>query len=100
MRIGKYMSEEGRQKCIEELSPVAGCILNMKQGKFTAKALSALETIRSCQHSDLKIDTGNSRVWLSRCSTLDDAEYDNEIIVEVFRGGLWITVDTYAGGAV
>ena len=100
MRIGKYMSDEGRQKAIEELSPVAGCVLNMKQGKFTAKALSALETITEGHMNDLKIDTGNSRIWLSRLTTLDGMPYDNQITIEVMRAGKWVIVDTYAGGAV
>jgi len=100
MRIGKYMSEEVRQKCVEELSPVAGCVLNMRKGKFTASALDPLETLSVGQSCDLKIDTGESRIWLSRCSTLDGMEYDNMITVEVLRAGRWVTVDKYAGGAI
>ena len=50
--------------------------------------------------NDLKIDTGNSRIWLSRLTTLDGMPYDNQITIEVMRAGKWVIVDTYAGGAV
>ena len=99
-RIGKYMSPEAKLKCIQELSPVAGCVLNMKQGKYLAKYLEPLETLSVGQTCDLKIDTGNSRIWLSRCSTLDGMPFDNMVTVEGLKAGKWVILDTYAGGPV
>ena len=101
MRIGKYMSEENR-RIVREIMPLAGAVLDMRQGKYTAKALNRLETIRTGSTCDLKIDTGRCRVWLSRCSTMDGMPYDNMITVEMWlaKDGVWRVLDTYAGGPV
>ena len=72
----------------------------MKQGKYLAKYLEPLETLSVGQTCDLKIDTGNSRIWLSRCSTLDGMPFDNMVTVEVLKAGKWVILDTYAGGPV
>tara|TARA_R100001244_G_scaffold101207_1_gene75422 strand:- start:176 stop:487 length:312 start_codon:yes stop_codon:yes gene_type:complete len=100
MRIGRYMSDAAKQRCAEELSPVAAMVLNMRSRKFTAKALDVLDTVIVGHECNCKVDTGSMRIWLSRLTTLDDAPYDNQITVEVLRDGTWLTVDTYAGGAV
>ena len=101
MRIGKYMSDE-RLDMIRELMPLAGAVLDMRQGRYTAKALNKLDTIRKGSTCNLKIDTGRCRVWLSRCSTLDGMPYDNMITVEMWlaKDGLWRVLDTYAGGVL
>jgi len=101
MRIGKYMSEDSK-RIVHEIMPLAGAVLDMRQGKYTAKALNRLETIKEGLTCNLKIDTGRCRVWLSRCSTLDGMPYDNMITVQMwmFKDGVWRTLDTYAGGPV
>jgi len=100
MRIGKYMSDDCKDM-IRELLPLAGAVLDMRQGRYTAQGLSKLPTLSTGQSCDLKIDTGSCRVWLSRCSTMDGMEYDNMITVEALpENGRWRTVDTYAGGVI
>ena len=101
MRIGKYMSDENR-RIVREIMPLAGAVLDMRQGKYTARALNKLETIRQGTTCNLKIDTGSCRVWLSRLSTMDGMHYDNMITVEMWQSkdGLWRVLDTYAGGPV
>ena len=101
MRIGKYMSDENR-RIVREIMPLAGAVLDMRQGKYTARALNKLETIRQGTTCNLKIDTGSCRVWLSRLSTMDGMPYDNMITVErwLAKDGLWRVLDTYAGGPV
>ena len=101
MRIGKYMSEDSHD-LIRQLLPVAGAVLDMRNGKYTAKALTKLPTLSQGQTCDLKIDTGTTRVWLSRCDTLSGMPYDNQVTVELFLPGdsKWRTVDTYSGGVI
>ena len=101
MRIGKYMSDENR-RIVRELMPLAGAVLDMRQGRYTAQALSKLPTLSKGQSCDLKIDTGSCRVWLSRCSTLDGMPFDNMVTVEMFLpcDEKWRTLDTYAGGVI
>ena len=101
MRIGKYMSDENR-RIVREIMPLAGAVLDMRQGKYTARALNKLETIRQGTTCNLKIDTGSCRVWLSRLSTMDGMPYDNMNTVEMWQSkdGLWRVLDTYAGGPV
>ena len=99
MKIGKYMSDD-RLDMIRELMPLAGAVLDMRQGRYTAQALSKLPTLSRGQSCDLKIDTGSCRVWLSRCSTLDGMEYDNQITIERWLPEKWSTVDTYPGGVI
>ena len=99
MRIGKYMSEANK-KIVREVMPLAGAVLDMRQGRYTAKALSKLETIKEGLTCNLKVYTGSLRVWLSRCSTMDGMPYDNMITVQVAKDGKWRTLDTYAGGPV
>ena len=101
MRIGKYMSDDCKDM-IRELLPLAGAVLDMRQGRYTAQALSKLDTIREGQFCYLKVDAGLMRVWLSRCSTMDGMEYDNQITVEMWlaKDGKWHTIDKYAGGVI
>ena len=101
MEIGKYMSDDSKKR-VREIMPLAGAVLDMRHGRYTAKALNRLETIRKGSTCDLKIDTGRCRVWLSRCSTMDGMPYDNMITVEMWQSGdgLWRVLDTYAGGPV
>ena len=101
MRIGKYMSDDSK-RIVREIMPLAGAVLDMRHGRYTAKALSKLETIKEGLTCNLKIDTGSCRVWLCRLSTLDGMPYDNMVTVEMWKAkdGLWRVLDTYAGGPV
>ena len=101
MRIGKYMSEDNK-KIVREIMPLAGAVLDMRHGRYTAKALNKLDTIKEGLTSNLKIDTGRCRVWLSRLTTLDGMPYDNMITVEIWQSedGIWRMLDMYAGGVL
>lgn len=65
--------------------------------KYTAKELSALPTLSVGQAEDLKVDTGNTRVWLARTGTADGEPYENKISVEKLKNGRWEVVDEYEG---
>lgn len=67
---------------------------------FTLAQLEALPTISEGHTSDLKWDTGRTRVWLSRMAKGDGAPYDNQVIVETrqpatSKGPLWKTTLKY-----
>ena len=64
---------------------------------FTAAELEDMETLSTGQADDLKIDTGNVRVWLSRCGVEDGEPFDNKVTVEHLAEGRWETVEEYPG---
>ena len=68
--------------------------------KYTTKTLSELEslpTLSQGQADDLKIDDGNTRVWLSRMSIEDGMPYNNQVSIEElnYAKGCWEVVKTY-----
>tara|TARA_R100000687_G_C6334162_1_gene111074 strand:+ start:51 stop:359 length:309 start_codon:yes stop_codon:yes gene_type:complete len=97
--IGDRMSEKNKN-LLRALMPVAGLVLDMRQGKYQAQNLSTFNTLARGQSCDLKIDTGSTRIWLSRCSKVDGMPYDNMVTVEMLIGGVWKTMDKYDGGSV
>ena len=65
--------------------------------RYTAAELEGMATIGVNQWADLKVDAGDSRVWLSRMKHLDGVAYENQVIVEVLVNGAWETIETYKG---
>jgi len=65
--------------------------------RYTAKELKALSTISSGQFDNLKIDTGNIRVWICRCGRDDGMFCDDLITVEQLENNRWITISEYPG---
>lgn len=65
--------------------------------RYSARELQRRRTKSVSQCDDLKIDTGSTRVWLSRCGVEDGEPYDNKVTVEKLRSGRWVTVDEYEG---
>jgi hypothetical protein len=63
--------------------------------QYTLKELEALPTLAVGQASDLKVDTGTKRVWLSRCTVEDGEPYNNKVSIERYDGKRWITVAEY-----
>lgn len=68
--------------------------------KYITKTLSELEslpTLSQGQADDLKIDDGNTRVWLSRMSVEDGMPYNNQVFIEELNHakGCWEVVKTY-----
>jgi hypothetical protein len=49
--------------------------------------LEAMPTITAGQFDDLKFETENRRVWLSRMTVEDGEPYNNKVSVEELRGG-------------
>jgi hypothetical protein len=54
-----------------------------RKGAFSLAQLEAVPTISEGHTSDLKWDTGRTRVWLSRMTKEDGMPYDNQVTVEV-----------------
>lgn len=63
--------------------------------RYTLKELKALPTLSTGQADSLKIETANTRVWLSRCTVEDGEPYDNKVTVEKLRKGRWETAEEY-----
>lgn len=57
--------------------------------------LKALPTLSVGQADDLKIDTGNRRVWLSRCTVEDGEPCNNKVTIEEYDGDLWTEIGWY-----
>jgi hypothetical protein len=57
--------------------------------------LEAMPTITQGQADDLKIDNGDERVWLSRCTTEDGEPYDNRVTIERLIDGSWQEVEYF-----
>ena len=64
---------------------------------YTASYLADLPTLAVGQTCNLKIDTGDMRVWLCRCGVADGMPYDNQVTIERLVNGRWATLDTYEG---
>lgn len=63
--------------------------------KHSLAELKALPTLQQSHTDNLKKDTGNERVWLSRMTVADGMAYNHQVTVEVFSNGKWNIVDTY-----
>ncbi|ULO07141.1 hypothetical protein H1230_30100 [Paenibacillus sp. 19GGS1-52] len=63
--------------------------------KYSLAELKALPTLQQSHTDNLKKDTGNERIWLSRMTVGDGMHYNNQVTVEVYTNGKWNTVDTY-----
>ena len=63
--------------------------------EYSLDALQSMPTLSRGQSSDLKIDTGFRRVWLSRCSIEDGEPYNNKVTIERLVSGIWETIVTY-----
>lgn len=63
--------------------------------QHSLKYLEDKKTIYAGQFDDLKIETATKRVWLSRMTTDDGMEYNNQVTVEELKNGRWEIVDKY-----
>jgi hypothetical protein len=68
--------------------------------KYTAQELYSMPTLQEGHTDDLKVETPDTRIWLSRMTVADGMPYDNAIEVEKLQNGNWILVDTYDGGKI
>jgi hypothetical protein len=53
--------------------------------------LNDLPTLSQGHDADLKIDAPPVRVWISRMTREDGAEFDNGIVIEHYNGHSWAT---------
>jgi hypothetical protein len=65
--------------------------------KFSAQFLDRQPTLCTGQTSNLKLDDGQFRYWLSRCSVKDGEPYNNKVSIEMLTDGNWVLVDEYQG---
>lgn len=75
--------------------------------KYTLKQLETLPTLHSGHFDNLKIETKDTRVWLSRMTIEDGMEYNNQVTVEAYqhpkttkgidqsRGKIWVKIQEY-----
>lgn len=54
---------------------------------YSLKNLENKKTIYAGQFDDLKIETASKRVWLSRMTVDDGAEYNNMVTIEELKTG-------------
>lgn len=64
---------------------------------YTADEIRDLPTLATGQADNLKIDTGEMRVWLCRCGIADGMSEEDMITIEELQDGCWITVSEYPG---
>ena len=69
----------------------------IKHTDHTAAELEDLPTLAQGQADDLKIEDGDYRVWLSRCTIEDGEPFNDAITVEVCINGSWIEGAKYPG---
>ena len=62
---------------------------------YTLKELEILPTLAVGQADDLKIETENKRVWLSRMTVEDGMPYNNMVSIEKLQNGCWSTMEEY-----
>jgi hypothetical protein len=65
---------------------------------YTTTELEILPTLAQGQTDNLKVDDGETRVWLCRCGVADGMPYENQITEERLTDGRWVTVAEYPGG--
>ena len=62
---------------------------------FSLKELNKMPTIDSGQADDLKYETKDLRVWLSRMTIADGMEYNNQVSIDAIVNGKWHTLALY-----
>ena len=63
--------------------------------KYTLRDLNKMTTVSASQFDDLKIETGDTRIWLSRMGIEDGQPYNNQVTIEKCIHGSWNTITQY-----
>ena len=63
--------------------------------KYTLRELQTMKTITQGYTDDLKVKTGDTKVWLSRMTVEDGMPYDNMVTVEKLINGRWEVIEEY-----
>ena len=62
---------------------------------YTLAELQALPTIEQAWTGNLKVQTNSKRIWLSRMTIEDGADYNNQVTIETYTNGSWAPILTY-----
>lgn len=64
---------------------------------YTLQELEAMPTLTVGQADDLKVETEDVRIWLSRCGVADGEPYEDKVTVERYdyQSGRWFNHHTY-----
>lgn len=62
---------------------------------YTLAELEAMPTVCVGQADDLKVETEDTRVWLSCCGIEDGEPFDNKVTIEELVNGQWVEVEHY-----
>lgn len=95
---GDKLEEEAQ---LRRASPLHGMGLPYHRddvGRPDAAELRQMPTLAVSQADDLKIDTGETRVWLARTGVEDGEPFDNKVTIERLVKGRWEVEATYPGG--
>jgi hypothetical protein len=63
--------------------------------EYSLSELQAMPTLCVGQADDLKAETTDTRVWISRCGVEDGEPYPNKVTVERLISGRWETMAEY-----
>jgi hypothetical protein len=63
--------------------------------RFSLIDLINMPTLEQGHFDNLKVKTDTKRVWLSRMTVADGAEYDNQVTVEKLVDGIWTIKEQY-----
>lgn len=91
------------QKCLRKSGASGASALGLPYhrddvGRPDAAELRQMPTLAVSQADDLKIDTGETRVWLARTGVEDGEPFDNKVTIERLVKGRWEVEATYPGG--
>ena len=62
---------------------------------YSLEELEGMDVLCQGQADDLLIDTGDCRIWLSRCGIEDGEPCDNKVTIEELQRGRWVEVGWY-----
>jgi hypothetical protein len=93
-------SDDGLKLTFGALAALAGVSmvgqrLGSSQERYSLAALEAMPTLSVGQADNLKVDLGDTRIWLARVVVDDGMPYDNMVTVEKLVDGIWETVEEY-----
>jgi hypothetical protein len=68
---------------------------SIANARYSVEYLESLPTLHQGQADDCKLDDGETRIWLSRCTVEDGEPYNNKVTVERLVDGRWVETETY-----
>jgi hypothetical protein len=69
--------------------------MDTDHSQYTLAELEAMPTLCISQSDDLKVEDGDTRVWLARTTVLDGEPFDNRVTVERYDGRRWVDDFSY-----